>query len=114
MAESVASALPPGAGRFIDLLWPNPFAFTTGAVPQTILNRLGVANANGASQGYIVNGGTNWSTWKGRMAAQIFATVANAPNGAQWNFESMVAQVNALSTSQYPFQCDDLGVYRIY
>lgn len=95
--DRFAVAGPPGAGRIIDMRWPDDQAFRQNglAVSLAVKDRIAaVLDIQGAVATYSVNPNNGWNAnINGRSGATIGSVNPNAPNGLQYSFHPMVAQI---------------------
>jgi hypothetical protein len=86
MQTSVVPLPTRGAGRMVDWTWPHSrFGIVGGGANSVnIYSRINAAVTGADTTASINtnNGGINWAMWRGRLAAQFFATIAAEGNGA--------------------------------
>jgi len=119
MAESVATALPSGAGNILCSYWPTRGTFrVNGTNPAaTITDRLGANDPQVAALSYNVNPnqGFNASGPNGRAGATIGSTVGGAPNGMQLTFQPWMCIIGTRGAVGAPSMAglDAFGAYSL-
>lgn len=99
---------PAGAGRFLDLYWPNPNRFSGGALDQAMF-RGGASQGTGTGSG--AGGGSANAIWKGVECAQLFTSAAAGSVQAFYPLGGITMPLNVVKGA--PLTSDELQVWRI-